>query len=164
MSEPESKPPEVLTDAPQQFERIKVVADTQVAENREPDPLALVGEEDLARQRVIVQIDHLRTEVGQIKQLHWVRIGLIGALFFLVVVWLFVLLLILSFQGFVLGAFHLSDKILIAYITSTTVSVLGLFHIAAKWLFSGDYRAFSRTLLAASEKQKLLEEKELHKK
>lgn len=32
--------------------------------------------------------------------------------------------------------FHLSDSVLIAFITSTTVAVLGLFLTAAKWLYA----------------------------
>lgn len=32
--------------------------------------------------------------------------------------------------------FHLSDSVLVAFITSTTVAVLGLFLTAAKWLYS----------------------------
>jgi len=31
--------------------------------------------------------------------------------------------------------FALSDKVLIAFITSTTASVIGIFYVVAKWLF-----------------------------
>jgi hypothetical protein len=36
--------------------------------------------------------------------------------------------------------FTLSDKVLIAFITSTTASVIGIFIIVAKWLFPPPYK------------------------
>lgn len=37
--------------------------------------------------------------------------------------------------------FSVSDSVMIAYLTSTTVSVIGLFVLVAKWLFQTDGRS-----------------------
>jgi hypothetical protein len=143
MNEPESSPPKSsskLPDLQQLRERIQdvAVAEHQAADINKPDELALSEKETLERGKVTVELDRLRTEVRQTKRLNWIRIILIGALFFLVVMWLVALMTVLMLQGFSgFTTFHLSDKVLITYITSTTVSVLGLFHIAARWLFPG---------------------------
>jgi len=60
--------------------------------------------------------------------------------------WLGSVAVLLLMVGFHMWGFNLSDKVIIAYITSTTVSVLGLFHIAAKWLFSASFADFTRSL------------------
>jgi hypothetical protein len=57
-------------------------------------------------------------------------------LFVLAVFWLFSVIGILVLEGFHPRNFALADKVIITYITSTTASVLGLFIIGAKWLFS----------------------------
>ena len=59
--------------------------------------------------------------------------------------WLGSVALLLLLQGLKVWGFWLSDKVIIAYITSTTVSVLGLFHIAAKWLFSPGFADFAKS-------------------
>lgn len=144
MSEPESKPPPKKLDAEllKWFLAIQRVADTQVAESDVADTRALEGQENL----VSAGETWLRQEIRHTKQLHYVRVFLLGALFLLVLLWLLSVALLLILQGFKLWGFWLSDKVIIAYITSTTVSVLGLFHIAAKWLFSAGFADFARSL------------------
>ena len=60
-------------------------------------------------------------------------------IFYLIVVWLVVLLIILLLQGFqgfgkAVG-FSLSDSVLLAFIGGTTINVLGIFVIVAKYIF-----------------------------
>ncbi|MGG3796526.1 hypothetical protein ABEU86_20005 [Pseudomonas paraversuta] len=92
-------------------------------------------------------------ELGQAKiereQLHVLRTTSTRKLFILTVVWLSVIWLVLFLQGFgqwflpypYPGSdqeylkFHLSDSVMIAFITSTTATVLGLYGIAAYWLY-----------------------------
>lgn len=74
------------------------------------------------------------------------RISHSNALLLLAVVWLFVIFVVILLQGF--GQwftpipdgykyldFELSDTLLITFITSTTGTVLGLYGIAAYWLY-----------------------------
>ncbi len=50
--------------------------------------------------------------------------------------WLIVVIGCVVLQGFRLLGFHLSDAVLIAFITTTTVNVIGLGYIVAKFFFS----------------------------
>jgi hypothetical protein len=89
-------------------------------------------------------------DLGQI-EIDWYRNNLIEAqsmfkerrryalwLFWLSVIWLIVILAFLLFAAIktMFGIdFELSDAVLIALITTTTINVLGLFYIVARWLF-----------------------------
>jgi hypothetical protein len=112
---------------------IKLVADS---ERPAEDPLSLVGEEDLEKERIVAAIERIREESRQTKFLFNARIILLVALFTLIVAWLVSVMMLTALCGLHLWGFALSDKVIMTYITSTTVSVLGLFHIAARWLFS----------------------------
>ncbi len=143
MSEPESSQSSIVSsDILKQFEGIQAVADAQAAEVDVPDTRALEGEDAL----LVTGQTWLRQEIQHTKHLHYVRLFLLGALFILVVLWLASVAALLLMVGFHAWNFGLSDKVVIAYITSTTVSVLGLFHIAAKWLFSASFADFSRSI------------------
>lgn len=63
-------------------------------------------------------------------------ISFVPILFVLVVTWLFVVVLFVLAAAFKLWGFILADSVLIALITSTTATVLGLFHYVARWLFA----------------------------
>jgi len=57
-------------------------------------------------------------------------------IFYLIVVWLVVLLIVLLLQGFgKTVSFSLSDSVLLAFIGGTTINVLGIFVIVAKYIF-----------------------------
>ncbi|HKP38494.1 MAG TPA: hypothetical protein VJT71_16665 [Pyrinomonadaceae bacterium] len=143
MNEPESSPNKTARDKLLKwFGGIHVVADTQVPEVDVSDNRALEGEDDLQ----ITGQTWLKQELKHTKHLHWVRLFLLGALFILVVLWLLSVVILLLMEGFHVWTFDLSDKVIIAYMTSTTVSVLGLFHIAAKWLFSASFADVSRSI------------------
>jgi hypothetical protein len=139
MSEPESTPPKPslsLAELARYFEGISKVAASEEIEVVEPDPLSLVGEEDLDKERVATEIERLREELRQTKRLNKARLIVLTALFSLIVLWLVSVMALTAAVGFHWWGFFLSDKVVMTYITSTTVSVLGLFHIAARWLFS----------------------------
>lgn len=121
--------------------RIRANAIARVSEVEEPDTRAVEGEANLAS----VGETWLRQEVSHTKHLHYVRLFLLASLFVLVLAWLGSVALLLLLQGVKVGGFWLSDKVIITYITSTTVSVLGLFHIAAKWLFSAGFADFAKS-------------------
>ena len=139
MSEPESTPPKEslsLIELARYFEGISKVAASEERDAVEPDPLSLVGEEDLDKERVATEIERLREELRQTKRLNKARLIVLSALFSLIVLWLVSVMALTAAVGFHWWGFSLSDKVVMTYITSTTVSVLGLFHIAARWLFS----------------------------
>lgn len=150
MSEKESEQP-IGSDSSRETEtrerlrdllsRIRANALAREQEVEEPDIRALEGEDNLAS----VGETWLRQEISHTKHLHYVRLFILAALFVLVLCWLGSVALLLLLHGFKIWGFWLSDKVIIAYITSTTVSVLGLFHIAAKWLFSAGFADFAKS-------------------
>src|SRR4051794_20125860 len=56
-------------------------------------------------------------------------------LFWLVVGWLGAVMAVMLAQGFAYGMFKLADSVLIALLGTTTVNVLGLFVIVARYIF-----------------------------
>ncbi|NMX99331.1 hypothetical protein HBO43_22330 [Pseudomonas veronii] len=115
-------------------------------------------------------------ELGQTKiereQLHVLRTTSTRKLFILTVVWLSVIWLVVFLQGFgqwffphpapasdeAYLKFHLSDSVMIAFITSTTATVLGLYGIAAYWLYG------KKLPIADEKKKKTEQEKNKEKK
>ena len=79
------------------------------------------------------------------RDLHSFRKVILVALFILVVGWLASVVIAVWLSGHYGNeqylatkptfVFKLSDPVLVAFISSTTVSVIGIFVIAAKWLF-----------------------------
>jgi hypothetical protein len=152
MSEPESTQTEKdLAALAKLFEGIDRVADSQAAEaGIEVDPLAVNAEEaDLGRTnpealltvqqaRDAAEIAKLGEGTRQTERVNKARLIILRALFFLIVAWIMSVMLITVAQGFQWRGFMLGDAVLITYITTTTATVFGLFHIAARWLFSKD--------------------------
>lgn len=89
------------------------------------------------------RVDQMAANLAHDNDLHELRKSYSLYLFVLVVIWVVTVWIALIFQGFgrfphVDGLkFILSDTVLVAFITSTTASVLGLFGIAAYWMFGG---------------------------
>jgi len=138
MSEPEStllkkKALELL----KQFEGIGIVARSEATKKIEPDPPALVEEAMLDKERVSWEVEHLHEDVRQTKRVNNARIVVLSSLFVLITLWIISVMVLVAFCGLHAYGFTLSDKVIMTYITSTTVSVFGLYHIAAGWLFSG---------------------------
>ena len=80
------------------------------------------------------------------KQNQEIRIQHLNYLFILTIIWIvfiWSILLLQGFKGFPFQTphiynyltFHLSDTVLIAFMTTTTATVLGLYGIGAYWLF-----------------------------
>ena len=97
------------------------------------DPDLEVGLED---HKLQYEIDALRQELKESADNHQLRIDYANKIFILVCVWLGCVIAAVLLAGFKsYDNFTLSDKVLITFITSTTINVLGLFAIVAKWLF-----------------------------
>lgn len=130
MPEQESPPTEIESaKILERLELVKPTADAQALESDVVDTRALEGEDNL-----IVAGDDW--EKWASKQLFRARIFLLLCLFLLVVMWLISIPGLLLMVGYGWKGFTVSDTVVIAYMTTTTVSVIGLFKIAATWLFS----------------------------
>jgi len=90
---------------------------------------------DLGEHKLQYEVDSLRQQLQESVDTHKLRIGYANKIFWLVCIWLAFVVAGVFLEGFPLSGFSLSDKVLIAFITSTTISVLGLFAIVAKWMF-----------------------------
>lgn len=125
MSDPQHPTKRPLAES---LERIRGVAHEQAAALRPDDALAASIE------LIFIEIDGLKSAQQRASEEHDLRKQYLPKLFWLTVAWLGVVV------GFVLATslkwITLSDSVLIAFITSTTVSVLGLFILAAQWLFA----------------------------
>ena len=90
---------------------------------------------DLEEHKLAFQLDCLQQELQALKDTHGLRLSYTGRIFWLVVAWLACVVICVIFSGFKYKGFGLSDSVLIAFITSTTVNVVGLFVLVAKWMF-----------------------------
>jgi len=99
------------------------------AKNDEPDRLMTYQYEKLA-----LANERLEDENERLRDVHELRKEYIPRLFGLTCVWLIV---VTVFLWRVAGGrdFYVYDNVLIALITSTTINVIGIFLIAARWLF-----------------------------
>jgi len=101
--------------------------------------------EDLKQDYEIGELNERLNRLAQssrhAEDVHEMRKKFAPWLFGLVCVWLIVVSVAIFFSGFEFYCFNLSDKVLIAFIATTTVNVLGLFYVVAKWLYpNGDHK------------------------
>lgn len=92
-------------------------------------------ENDLEEHRLKVEIDLLQQQFREASDTHDLRLSYANRLFWLVCAWLACVVFAVELTGFKTWGFTLSDPILIAFITTTTINVVGLFFVVAKWLF-----------------------------
>lgn len=88
-------------------------------------------------QQKTIETALIKHELDQRKSEHAQRVSFASKLFILIRVWLIVILLILIAAGSDCKYFSLevSDQVLIALLTTTTVSVLGLFITVLRYVF-----------------------------
>ena len=144
MTEPESKrPKQSLVEHSKLLDGIQDLAVSQTAE---PDPFALKDEADLRKAyaeqlstlqqaREKAEIDQLSEGTRQTRRVNMARLVVLISLFALIVLWIVSVVLLTAALGFQWSGFTLPNSVMITYITTTTTSVLGLFLIAAKWLY-----------------------------
>ncbi len=89
----------------------------------------------IENQGLELQNQRLKDESGRLRELHDTRKQYVGRLFWLITAWLAVVIALVALSATLKNIFTLADSVLIAFITSTTVSVIALFVIVAKWLF-----------------------------
>lgn len=81
------------------------------------------------------QINSLEQQLQENIDNHKLRTKYANKIFVLVCVWLGCVIVTVLFVGFELYGFKLSDKVLMTFIATTTLNVLGIFAIVAKWMF-----------------------------
>ncbi len=89
----------------------------------------------IENQGLELQNQRLKDENLRLTELHDTRKQYVGRLFWLITAWLAVVIGLVALTATLKNTFALADSVLIAFITSTTVSVIALFVIVAKWLF-----------------------------
>ncbi len=117
------------------IEAIQHAADVEAAIVKPDDGLVATERKALENAKLETEVERLKSELQHANDLHEIRKTYTGRLFGLIVAWLSVVILFVALTATLKPYFNLADSVLIAFITSTTVSVLGLFILVAKWLF-----------------------------
>lgn len=94
--------------------------------------------ETLRQEQLRVELEKLRAELESFTQDVRQRRTFAPKLYVLTCVWLAAVIVVILMQGFSEGWHHffrLSDPVLIALLGTTTVNVVGLFYVVAKYLF-----------------------------
>ena len=114
---------------------------TSAAETEEEEPSRSPDQDlpdlslDLEEHKLEFQLTCLAEDLKQLQDTHGLRLDYTAHIFKLVCAWLACVVACVVLSGFGLWGFKLSDSVLIAFITSTTVNVVGLFVLVAKWMF-----------------------------
>lgn len=106
--------------------------------DNEPDRETEEEKQDLARERRKLENAALLQELKFKKKEHRQRVEYAKKIYILIVVWLAFIGLIIICSGLkalVSEYFELSDKVIITLLTTTTVTVIGLFGTVLKYLF-----------------------------
>jgi hypothetical protein len=132
----------------------KIIA--SAAEIEKPSPTPDLNLPDLSLEledhKLEFQLTCLREDLKQLQDTHGLRLDYTGHIFKLVCTWLACVVACVILSGFGRWGFRLSDSVLIAFITSTTVNVVGLFVLVAKWMFpTGSGRANGHELNVKAE-------------
>lgn len=155
----EKIPPPIELASPVKIEKRETLLELQTENiSLPPDKLndLFLEAESTARQKAFAELERLKIENQKLQienqglelqnlrlkdeslrltELHDTRKQYIGKLFRLITAWLAIVILLVALSATLKNFFSLADSVLIAFITSTTVSVIALFVIVAKWLF-----------------------------
>jgi hypothetical protein len=136
-----------VADTAQDFEQIVTAAAEREAPETGPEGASPDLGIDLEEYRLQFQLGCLDAQLRQLNDNHRLRLAYTGKIFCLVVGWLVAVISSIALSGFSRSGFRLSDSVIIAFITSTTVNVVGLFVIVAKWMYpSGSHSDSAGTL------------------
>lgn len=120
---------------------------TAPTQTDDPDPSKSLDEYRTAR--LETELNELKRQYEERKDLHGIRTKHAWLLFYLTVAWVVIVWLVTLLQGFgqwffptppltpnqFYLKFKLSDTVIVAFMTSTTATVLGLYGIAAYWMY-----------------------------
>lgn len=88
-----------------------------------------------------LRVKYLEQQLKETTDVHDWRKNYASKIFRLVAVWLGLVNLAVFLQGFKFFSFSLEREVIIAFITSTTISIVGLFLVVANWLFPNKYKS-----------------------
>lgn len=111
-----------------QFELPDLNADQLTVDHTSRTEVLSVDEEDYDKREK-------EQRLHENQEAHDLRIKHLGRLYWLSVGWILGLFIIIALQGFACKGFHLSDTVMVAFMTTTTTTVLGLYGIGAFWLY-----------------------------
>lgn len=115
---------------------------------------------DLEEHKLSFRMQCLEHELKELRDKHGLRLTYAGRIFWLVVGWLACVVICIVLAGFKYKGFSLSDTVLVAFITSTTVNVVGLFVMVAKWMYpDGGVRTTEKLETDAAALKRGLEDK-----
>jgi len=102
-----------------------------------PDLSKLSGEPDLESrgENETIEREPQRAKLADLRQDTELRRDFSHKIFKLIVVWLIFVGLVILLEGFHVKGFNLGNAVMIALITTTTGSVIGIFLIVARYLF-----------------------------
>jgi hypothetical protein len=127
---PTKKPEKELS--PEEIRKIDQIGEIAKVEKREKT-ISSSGKVDVKTLQEVFNLELERRDYEKRKRN--LTIGYVGRLFWLIVFWLIAVMVYIGFAGFKYRDFSLDNSVLIALITSTTATVLGLFIYVAKWLY-----------------------------
>ena len=141
MSGPPKNFSEILAEAAE-----KEVLDSSSADTEAQPDLELGLEEH----KIEFQLACLQQEFSELAANHELRLSYTGRIYWMVVAWLVCVVICLAFAGFSAYGFKLSDTVLVAILSTTTVNAIGLFVLVAKWMYpSGGIKNASGSELQA---------------
>ncbi len=121
-----------LEELTRQFSKI---AEREIYSPEEEEGVSPDLGQSLREHKLEHEVASLKQQLKEDEDVHELRLSYTSKVFWLVCIWLIFVAVVICCTGFSLCSFALSDKVLITFITSTTVTVLGLFVIVAKWMF-----------------------------
>lgn len=125
----------------------RLIENTVPEERIEDSPYSEEVEPDLSRDLSEHKRDFFRQKLREDRDTHELRLKYSNRIFCLVCMWLACVVVSVFMSGFNFFGFKLSDTVLITFITSTTVSVLGLFIIVAKWMFPNNHKKINNKII-----------------
>ena len=107
----------------------------KVASKEKAETTLFTQETDSARSLDDQYWESIKQHNKESNDTHKLRLKYTGRIFWLICIWLACVVVAVFMSGFSGFGFNLSDTILIAFISSTTITVVGLFAVIAKWMF-----------------------------
>lgn len=104
---------------------------TQVGD--EQDAQKLFAQQKVQREQIVTQ--HAQHILDEAKKISAARHWYAGILCAVTIIWVVAVFAVLGLQGFHYQSFWLSDPVIIAFLTTTTANVLGLFYLVTRWLY-----------------------------
>lgn len=113
------------------------------------DGLAAAEKAQLEIERLRIEVSDLRAKVDRDSALHALRTEYVPKLYRIIKYWIILVAIVVVVSCISMPFFNnptcpncltfkLSENVLIAFITSTTATVVGLFYLVAKWLYPAD--------------------------